>query len=146
MHNRRSLPTLFACLLCLHSLSLSLSLCACTVLCGYPDISFCSRIQKKFWRFEDLQGQKIVSETNKGRKEERVKALQGQTLQCERERERERKKREFCFLCFTLLLLLAISLPLLLKVFYVLLQKEDVIMSRSTAGLLLYLLRVFLLS
>jgi hypothetical protein len=86
---------------------------------------------KKFWRFEDLQGQKIVSETKKerkeGRKEERVKALQGQTLQCERER--ERKKREFWFFCFTLLL--AISLPLLLKVFYVLLQKEDVIISRS---------------
>jgi hypothetical protein len=92
-----------------------------------------------------------VSETKKerkeGRKKERVKALQGQTLQCERERERERKKREFCFFCFTLLLLLlAISLPLLLKVFYVLLQIEDVINKKKQAGLLLYLLRVFLLS
>jgi hypothetical protein len=54
--------------------------------------------KKKFWRFEDLQGQKIVSETKKerkeGRKEERVKALEGQTLQYERERERERERSE----------------------------------------------------
>jgi hypothetical protein len=106
--------------------------------------------KKNFWRFEDLQGQKIVSETKKerqeGRKEERVKALQGQTLQCERDRERE--KREFCFFCFTGLLLLAIShvlLPLL-KVFYVLAVERRCNNKQKQAGLLLYLLRVFLLS
>jgi hypothetical protein len=89
---------------------------------------------KIFWRFEDLQGQKIVSETKKERKEGKKEGRKSQgsagTDVTVRERERERKKREFCFFCFTLLLL-AISLPLLLKVFYVLLQKEDVIISKS---------------
>jgi hypothetical protein len=84
---------------------------------------------KKIWRFEDLHGQKIVSETKKGRKEGRKKEsrLCRDRRYSARERERKKEARILLF-CFTLL---AISLPPLLKVFHVLLQKEDVIISRS---------------
>jgi hypothetical protein len=48
------------------------------------------------WRFEDLQGQKIVSETKKERKERRKEGRKSQgsagTDVTVRERERERKK------------------------------------------------------
>jgi hypothetical protein len=118
---------LLVCFVWILSLSLSLSLSLHCVVWISRHFLQRSDTKKKFWRFEDLQGQKIVSETKKERKEGRKEGRKSQgsagTDVTVRERERKKEARILLFLLRSSLFLLAISLPLLLKVFHVFLQK-----------------------